>query len=98
MRKFFENKTAFVAIFCTFTFAITWNILHGSQPIESGRSFVASEAALIAHGPTFPPDPWDGVRIAHGPTFPPDPWDGVRIAHGPTFPPDPWDGVRVAYG
>lgn len=29
----------------------------------------------IAHGPTFPPDPWDG-KVSHGPTFPPDPWDG----------------------
>lgn len=31
----------------------------------------------VAHGPSFPPDPWDGKTIvAHGPTFPPDPWDG----------------------
>ncbi|MGA2130781.1 MAG: hypothetical protein ABSH50_00570 [Bryobacteraceae bacterium] len=44
----------------------------------------------VSHGPTFPPDPWDG-KVAHGPTFPPDPWDG-KVAHGPTFPPDPWDG------
>jgi hypothetical protein len=49
----------------------------------------------VSHGPSFPPDPWDG-KIAHGPSFPPDPWDG-KIAHGPSFPPDPWDG-KVAHG
>jgi len=47
----------------------------------------------VSHGPTFPPDPWDG-KVMHGPTFPPDPWDG-KVAHGPTFPPDPWDGKTV---
>ena len=93
MRKFFENKLAFVAVLCTFTFAITWNVIHGSQPIEWGRPFVMSEAVLTAHGPTFPPDPSDGVLTAHGPTFPPDPSDGVLTAHGPTFPPDPSDGI-----
>jgi len=54
--------------------------------------FAAVRAPQVSHGPTFPPDPWDGkVAVAHGPTFPPDPWDG-KVAHGPTFPPDPWDG------
>jgi hypothetical protein len=52
--------------------------------------FAAVAAPQIAHGPTFPPNPWDG-KIAHGPTFPPNPWDG-KVAHGPTFPPNPWDG------
>ena len=32
----------------------------------------------VSHGPTFPPDPWDG-KVAHGPTFPPDPWDGKIV-------------------
>jgi len=50
----------------------------------------AAQSIPVSHGPTFPPDPWDG-KVAHGPTFPPDPWDG-KVAHGPTFPPDPWDG------
>lgn len=54
---------------------------------------MAASAFAAGHGPTFPPDPWDG-KVAHGPTFPPDPWDG-KVSHGPTFPPDPWDG-RVA--
>jgi hypothetical protein len=58
-------------------------------------AFGAVPVPQVSHGPTFPPDPWDG-KVAHGPTFPPDPWDG-KVAHGPTFPPDPWDG-KVAHG
>jgi hypothetical protein len=50
----------------------------------------------LAHAPSVPPDPWDGVRIAHAPSVPPDPWDGVRLAHAPSVPPDPWDGVRLS--
>lgn len=56
----------------------------------------AAAPAVLAHGPTFPPDPWDGVRLrvrkapvvvmtAHGPTFPPDPCDGFSDP----CPPDP---------
>lgn len=37
-----------------------------------------SIGANLKHGPTFPPDPWDG-KVSHGPTFPPDPWDGKAI-------------------
>ena len=43
----------------------------------------------LAHGPTFPPDPWEN-HVTHGPTFPPDPWEN-HVTHGPTFPPDPWE-------
>jgi hypothetical protein len=43
--------------------------------------FAAVAAPQVSHGPTFPPDPWDG-KVAHGPTFPPDPWDG-KAEHGP---------------
>jgi hypothetical protein len=56
--------------------------------------FAAGPTPQIAHGPTFPPDPWGGGNVAHGPTFPPDPWGGGNVAHGPTFPPDPWGGGR----
>jgi len=55
--------------------------------------FAAVAGPQVAHGPTFPPNPWDG-KVAHGPTFPPNPWDG-KVAHGPTFPPNPWDGKSV---
>ena len=98
MRKFFDSKFAFFTVLALFAFAFTWNILHGVSQINSGHILLAPDVVLLAHGPSIPPDPWDGVRLAHGPTVPPDPWDGVRIAHGPTVPPDPWDGVRIAHG
>src|ERR1035441_4093683 len=44
--------------------------------------FAAVAMPQVSHGPTLPPDPWDG-KVAHGPTLPPDPWDG-KVAHGPT--------------
>ena len=33
------------------------------------------------------------IAAATGPTFPPQPWDGVTLQTGPTFPPQPWDGL-----
>jgi hypothetical protein len=30
--------------------------------------------AVVKHGPSLPPDPWD-VVAKHGPSLPPDPWD-----------------------
>ena len=60
--------------------------------------FAALASTQVAHGTSFPPDPWDGksaTQIAHGTSFPPDPWDGkdaTTVAHGTSFPPDPWDG------
>ena len=57
MRKFFENKAAFLAVLSTFTFAITWNIVHGTAPMEAGHLSLAPAAVLVAHGPIFPPDP-----------------------------------------
>ena len=96
MRTFFASKLAFLAVLFLFASAFTWNILQGVGATNSGHMLLAPDAVLLAHGPSMPPDPWDGVRIAHGPSMPPDPWDGVRIAHGPSMPPDPWDGVRIA--
>ena len=61
MRSFFENKFAFIAVLCIFTVAMTWNILHGAGAVESGHLFVAPDDIRVAHGPTFPPDPWDGI-------------------------------------
>jgi hypothetical protein len=97
MRKFSASKLAFLAVLFLFASAFTWNMVHGAGAIVGGQILMAPDAVLLAHSPTFPPDPWDGVRLAHSPTFPPDPWDGVRLAHSPTFPPDPWDGVRLAH-
>ena len=80
MRKFFDNKFPVFAVLALFTSAFTWNLMPGAGQIQSGHILLAPDVVLLAHGPTMPPDPWDGVRIAHGPTMPPDPWDGVRIA------------------
>jgi hypothetical protein len=71
------------------------NLVAGRQLVRIALCAVILVMATVSgfaasHGPTFPPDPWDG-KVAHGPTFPPDPWDG-KVSHGPTFPPDPWDG------
>jgi hypothetical protein len=96
MRRLFASKFALIAIPILFTSAFTWNLVTSAGTIVVGHGMTAPDAVLLAHGPSMPPDPWDGVRIAHGPSMPPDPWDGVRIAHGPSMPPDPWDGVRIA--
>ena len=70
MRKFSFGKFAFIAVFSMFTAAFT----------AAGGHFVAAPGvALLAHSPSIPPDPWDGVRLAHSPSIPPDPWDGVRL-------------------
>jgi hypothetical protein len=98
MRRFFENRFAFLVTCTLFTSAFAWNMSHGLDGIPSRHHSQVDATELIAHGPTMPPDPWDGVNVAHGPTMPPDPWDGVNVAHGPTMPPDPWDGVKIAHG
>ena len=64
--------------------------------VAHGPTFPPSPwESKVAHGPTFPPSPWES-KVAHGPTFPPSPWES-KVAHGPTFPPSPWDG-KVALG
>jgi hypothetical protein len=99
MRKFFENKIAFATISSLFALAFALNF---SQGATAPSGLHARPAAMTAamHGPTMPPNPWDGVRVGHGPTMPPNPWDGLTVAamHGPTMPPNPWDGVRVGHG
>jgi len=97
MRKFFAGKFAFIAIFFLFTFAFTWNLVHAAGATVGGLFVAVPDVTLLAHSPSIPPDPWDGVRLAHSPSIPPDPWDGVRLAHSPSIPPDPWDGVRLAH-
>ena len=99
MRRFLENKVAYAATASLFTMALAWNVVHGNGALASGSHLIATEPVMIAHGPSMPPDPWEGIRtagIAHGPSMPPDPWEGVRTAsvtHGPSMPPDPWEGV-----
>ena len=79
MRKFFDSRFAFIAVLSLFTFAFAWNMVHHDGAIDAGHLLIAPDAVLFAHGPSIPPDPWDGVRLAHGPSIPPDPWDGVRV-------------------
>ena len=62
MRKFFAGKFAFIAIFFLFTFAFTWNLVHGAGATVGGL-FVAAPDVTLAHSPSVPPDPWDGVRL-----------------------------------
>jgi hypothetical protein len=95
MKKFFENKFAFVVVSFLFASALTWNLTHGGETVPSGHLLSKPAQTLLTHGPSMPPDPWD-LRIAHGPSMPPDPWD-LRIAHGPSMPPDPWD-LCIAHG
>jgi len=97
-----ESKIAFTITVCGFVFALMWNASQDAGVSLAGHGMLAP--AVIAHGPTLPPDPWAGSEslVAHGPTLPPDPWAGSKslVAHGPTLPPDPWAGSKslVAHG
>jgi len=53
MKRFFDNKLAFVAVVFLFTLALTWNVAHGAQALL-GTHLMLTRV-------------WDGVRIAHGP-------------------------------
>jgi len=65
-------------------------VVTAALALSMGGSLMAgSSNAQVAHGPTFPPNPWE-TKVAHGPTFPPNPWE-TKVAHGPTFPPNPWE-------
>ena len=80
MRKFFASKTAFIAVFFLFTSAIAWNLVHGARATAGGHFLVVPDVTLLAHAPSIPPDPGDGLRVAHAPSIPPDPGDGLRVA------------------
>ena len=97
--QFVESRTSCVTLVLLFALALALNCFFGGSLPACTPGFINvlftadvsqhETAELIAHGPTFPPDPWEN-KIAHGPTFPPDPWEN-KVAHGPTFPPDPWE-------
>ena len=99
MHSLLENRIVFATVVSAFllTSAVAF---HAGSPNPTGRCFPTPEVVNIAHGPTMPPDPWEGTSnftlVAHGPTMPPDPWEGtgnVAPKHGPTMPPDPWEGT-----
>ena len=81
MRSILENKVAFAVIVIAFLFASGAVIATGSYAPVSGHSLLPPDSLYIAHGPTMPPDPWEGTGnytlVAHGPTMPPDPWEGT---------------------
>jgi hypothetical protein len=96
MRRLPEHRFSLCGTPVIFMVALT---ISGTQGVGASLpAFLSMEPSSVAilHGPSIPPDPWDGLRVAHGPSIPPDPWDGLRIAHGPSIPPDPWDGLRLA--
>ena len=84
MRSFLENKVAYIVTVSLFTAALAWNVVHGGSSAVPGHTVLPverSEAKVQAHGPSIPPDPWEGVRVvAHGPSIPPDPWEGISLA------------------
>jgi len=99
MYKFFESKFAFGAVLSLFAISFTWNASQGAALPFTGHLMMDSSGTQVAHGPSIPPDPWEGTGstlTAHGPSIPPDPWEGTGstlTAHGPSIPPDPWEGT-----
>ena len=63
MLRFFDSKCAFVAVLSLFSFAFTLNMVGGADATASGHFLLAPNVMLLAHGPSVPPDPWDGVNI-----------------------------------
>jgi len=95
MSRFVGNKFMFAAIVALFAFACASNAIQGAGVLVHTATLPA-EPVNVAHGPSMPPDPWEGGLLAHGPSMPPDPWEGGLLAHGPSMPPDPWEGgLRV---
>ena len=80
MPRFFDNKIAFGAIIFVFTIAFAWCVIHGTGMPLPGHFMLDHDSMNVAHGPTLPPDPWEGGLVAHGPTLPPDPWEGGLAA------------------
>ena len=107
MHNFLNNRLAATVITLMFLAASGASMLSGSTTAFGTDRLLLPDVVTTAHGPTMPPDPWEGTGsnlVAHGPTMPPDPWEGTGsnlIAHGPTMPPDPWEGTGsnlIAHG
>jgi hypothetical protein len=52
--------------------------------LAASLSMLTLTFALADHGPTMPPNPWDGFAAVRAP---------AGADHGPTMPPNPWDGI-----
>ena len=57
MKKPFKNRIALVATASLFVFALTWNVVQGSETLQGSHITAAPTAPLLAHGPIPPPDP-----------------------------------------
>ena len=77
MRRFFENKIAFLATFSLFAIAFAWNAIQGTASPAPSHLYLEPDSVAVttAHGPSIPPDPWENGLVAHGPSIPPDPWE-----------------------
>ena len=80
MRRLIENHFTCVLLCALFALAMLANVaVSGTIPSSPHGVPALVDPSLVAHGPSFPPDPWEGVQVAIGPSFPPDPWEGVSI-------------------
>ena len=63
MRSFFENKAAYAVTVTLFTVALAWNTVHGGITAIPGHLLLPErwDVQVVAHGPSLPPDPWEGV-------------------------------------
>ena len=75
MRTCLQNKFACAAALVLFLVAVAWNLSTSSIGPLSGPAPAVAGNLTLAHGGTFPPDPWECFTLAHGGTFPPDPWE-----------------------
>jgi hypothetical protein len=68
MRRLFEdeNRVAFFAIPFLLTAAFASSSVPGT--VVNIYPTITADPVLLAHGPSIPPDPWEGVRLAHGPS------------------------------
>lgn len=61
MHRFFESKLAFGAVLSLFAVTFAWNVSQGIAAAVPGHMLVAPENTDLAHGPSIPPDPWEGT-------------------------------------
>src|SRR6266700_3241579 len=96
MRKFFENKLAFVAIAFLFTLALAWNIAHGAETILGTHLLMAPApgGAHVTHGPLPPCTDCVPTAVKHGPLPPCTDCVRTAVKHGPL--PPCTDCVRTA--
>jgi hypothetical protein len=61
MQNFLNNKLAFTAILLIFLAACGASMLFGSTGPINAHPLLLPEEVTTAHGPTMPPDPWEGT-------------------------------------